>query len=291
MTYTPQRDSANVNVFATTNTTLTNWGRSVYADATSGNLTVELATAIGNDGEEVEVIKRDSTANTVTIVGAISVPAIPLASVTTVGASVVVTSVGLFTAPMVGREITGPGIPPLSTVATFVDANTITISAPAGVGFGVGAGNIVSIRETVNGKKNLVIEVQNTAYSMRSDGTNAVVFDDAGLEIRPGFKVVSSNYTMLPTDEVILVDAALGPITITLPLTAVVATASRTKSAKFKKIDVTPNAITIATSGVATIEKIDSFPMIYGATTMIDVPGQAQEFFANQVSNRWHIGP
>jgi hypothetical protein len=39
----------------------------VFADATAGNMTITLYTAVGNAGRKVRVIKIDSTANTVTV--------------------------------------------------------------------------------------------------------------------------------------------------------------------------------------------------------------------------------
>lgn len=51
------------------NATLTGWTQLVLVDASGGNRTIILATAVGNSGATVVVKKIDSSANTVTIDG------------------------------------------------------------------------------------------------------------------------------------------------------------------------------------------------------------------------------
>jgi hypothetical protein len=294
MTYSPRRDAANVYLAPTVNTTLTKWNRTVAADAALGQMYVELASAVNNAGKEIEIAKTDASNNRVAVIGALNgVVAIPLAAVTTSLDSLTVTSAGLFAPTMVDRLISAPGVPVTDfvTVESYIDANTITISQPAAVGAGAGAGQIELGRQTINKKSVVWIESQNSAISVRSDGTNSVIFDDASRELRPGMRIVTGNYTAKPTDEYLLLDASGGAFTVKFPLMALVATASRTKSIKCKKIDTTANGITMTAQGLETVEVLDSNPPTYATSTLIDVPGDAWDFVAQIATQKWHIAP
>ncbi len=79
-----------------------------------------------------------------------------------------------------------------------------------------------------------------------------------------------ANYTMVSTDDVLLVNAVAGPVTITLLASA---TATSGKSLKVKKIDSSANAVTVVRAGADTIDGDTSY--------IFTIQYQAAEFIAD----------
>lgn len=69
MSYVPTVTTQKTPLYVTASTTLTAWNQRVMVDSTIGPVTITLATAIGNAGLEVSVIKSDASQNVVTVVG------------------------------------------------------------------------------------------------------------------------------------------------------------------------------------------------------------------------------
>lgn len=113
------------------------------------------------------------------------------------------------------------------------------------------------------------------------DGTNkfwAVVSDET---LAKWFLSKTANYTILPADEIIYVDATGGNVTITLPLANIVGTI-KTKRFSIKRTDASANVVTINTQGTDTIETAASVTLGVMA---------AKEFISNGVNpaGDWRI--
>ena len=91
-------------------------------------------------------------------------------------------------------------------------------------------------------------------------------------------RVVSTNYTVLPSDGTIFVDTTAGPVTITLPTAASAIVGGQGQRVRVKKIDVTANAVTI----VATGGQIDG-----AASAVISTPYNAFEFIPVPGTANW----
>ncbi|MDJ0342275.1 hypothetical protein QMK19_03615 [Streptomyces sp. H10-C2] len=78
---------------------------------------------------------------------------------------------------------------------------------------------------------------------------------------------VTANYAVTTLDEVVLVDATGGPVTVTLP-TAV----GRATRCTVQKTDASANAVTVATTGGQTIKGASTFPLATRWTTVTAIP-------------------
>ena len=143
--------------------------------------------------------------------------------------------------------------------------------------------------ETVNGAATISLLSERQTVSLASDNANVVAVDDAFVDFRGAVKTVTANYTATKDDETIYVNAAGGPVTVTLPVVANVATASRAKKYTVKKMDATTNAVSIARSGADTIEAVDSSPPTFGASTSWLVAGAAYTFVSDAANTRYAL--
>jgi hypothetical protein len=91
------------------------------------------------------------------------------------------------------------------------------------------------------------ISVSGTAIAVTA--ANGVTFNGLG-ENLTSLTAANTPYDVLPTDAVILVNAAGGPVTVTLPRPA----AFRTREYQIKKIDNSENAAMVVSAGAALIE-------------------------------------
>lgn len=100
--------------------------------------------------------------------------------------------------------------------------------------------------------------------------------------LKPGVttpvKTVTANYTVLPNDATIFVDATAGAVTITLPTAASAIVGGQGQRVKVKKIDTTPNPVTITATG----GQIDG-----AATGVISTPYNAFEFIPVPGTVNW----
>lgn len=192
----------------------------IFADATSGNITVTLPAASTTD-KKFLVKKIDSSANTVTVTraGSDTIEGSNTVVLTAQYQWLVVQSDGTATWKVVGRTVPSSGIAPSNSQYVLLASD----------------GSLTNSRTLTAG--------------------NNVVFTDAGagstLTVNTHKKTaVSSNTTVTNTSNMIyFVDASGGAVAITLP-----AASNTDKNFIIKKTDSSVNAVTVTRAGSDTID-------------------------------------
>jgi hypothetical protein len=286
----------------TSNTTYATWGRTVYVNASGGDVTLTLPTAVAHAGESFEVKKIDTSDNYVFIsangsetidggatyvlsqfndsvllesngsntkVIAVDTPLAKVQNVPTNGTTNLINTARMITLSGTAAQVINlpdcASVPNMSFIIKKLNSPSISSTITATVG-------------TIDGGTSLLLNNTNDTVIIKSTGIAYLVVNY--YSAAPTDTAVSGTYTVLESDTTLVVNSG-SAFTITIP-------ANRINKLLNIQCLMSSNTITIATSGGETI--INPLTATAGASTTLPGASATYTFLALQKTGTvWNV--